>query len=129
MFSTCHLIYYSSDSFGQYSKKNSKTDDLLMVNHRVMVKVATVFLNLSKSLARFLLGNQYSIFKHSNWDEILTAVTFAFNTSNQETTGFSPFFLLYAREPNLLIDVLLHTKPNTEHVPENNENNVTMLNS
>lgn len=44
---------------------------------------------------------------HRNWDEILPFVTFAYNTSRQDTTTFSPFFLVYARECDTLIDSLL----------------------
>ena len=39
-----------------------------------------------------------------DWDENLHLVTFAFNTSVQESTGFEPFYLLYGRRPRLPID-------------------------
>jgi len=48
------------------------------------------------------LANMLSMYvnqEHKDWDEILPYVTFAYNTSVQETTGYSPFFLLHAREP------------------------------
>ena len=34
---------------------------------------------------------------HSDWDSALPYVRFAYNTSRQETTGRSPFFLMYGR--------------------------------
>ncbi|KZR97474.1 Uncharacterized protein APZ42_007630, partial [Daphnia magna] len=34
-----------------------------------------------------------------DWDETLQYVCFAYNTARQESTGYSPFFLLYGREP------------------------------
>lgn len=42
-----------------------------------------------------------------NWDAILPYVTYAYNTSRQATTGFSPYYLLHAREPMSTIDTLL----------------------
>ncbi|KZR99859.1 Uncharacterized protein APZ42_004115 [Daphnia magna] len=48
---------------------------------------------------------------HNDWDEFIDFVTFAYNTSRQESTGFSPFFLLYGREAVLPIDVALENNP------------------
>lgn len=36
--------------------------------------------------------------KHKNWDAILPFMTYAYNTALGETTGFSPFYLLYVRQ-------------------------------
>jgi hypothetical protein len=36
-----------------------------------------------------------------NWDEFLPAVVYAYNTGQHSTTGFSPFQLMFAREPTL----------------------------
>ncbi|XP_059351391.1 uncharacterized protein LOC132087992 [Daphnia carinata] len=44
---------------------------------------------------------------HRDWDEVLPYVCFAYNTSRQESTGFSPFFLMYGREPLLPSDLNL----------------------
>lgn len=43
----------------------------------------------------------------TNWDTILLYVTFAYNTARQATTGYSPYFLLYAREPPTILDTIL----------------------
>ncbi|KAI9556842.1 pol polyprotein [Daphnia sinensis] len=48
---------------------------------------------------------------HNDWDGFIDFVTFAYNTSRQESTGFSPFFLLYGREAVLPIDVALGNNP------------------
>ncbi|UYV76845.1 K02A2.6-like [Cordylochernes scorpioides] len=39
-----------------------------------------------------------------NWDEILPFITHAYNTTIQEIKGYSPFFLLFGREPMSLLD-------------------------
>lgn len=44
---------------------------------------------------------------HKNWDEILPYVTLAYNTATQETTGFTPFRLLYGREVTTMLDAML----------------------
>lgn len=43
---------------------------------------------------------------HKNWDEVLPFVTYAYNTAQHETTGYSPFFLLYARPPRYTLDTI-----------------------
>ena len=43
----------------------------------------------------------YTNTNQTDWDVALPLVTFAYNTARQETTKFSPFMLVYAREPIL----------------------------
>lgn len=45
--------------------------------------------------------------KKKRWDEYLHEVLFAYNTTENATTGFSPFFLMFGRSPDLPIDHLL----------------------
>ena len=42
-----------------------------------------------------------------DWDSHLPAILFGFRVSPHETTGDSPFYLLYGREPRLPVDVSL----------------------
>ena len=44
--------------------------------------------------------------KQNDWDVFLPAVTFAYNCSSQSSTGESPFFLVYGRDPRLPADLL-----------------------
>lgn len=42
----------------------------------------------------------------NNWPDVLESVLFAYRTSRHKTTGFSPFFMLYNREPVLPLDLV-----------------------
>ena len=50
--------------------------------------------------------------KQDNWDRVLKFAVFGYNTSKQETTGYTPFFLTFAREPVLPVDVALDNRFN-----------------
>ena len=59
------------------------------------------------------LANMMSMYAntdHKKWDEILPYVTFAYNTSKQESSGYNPFFLLYGREVVLSADIAFQIK-------------------
>lgn len=43
---------------------------------------------------------------HTDWDEHLTAVEFAYNDSVQASTGFSPFFLSHGQNPRTPLSLL-----------------------
>ncbi|EGT58792.1 hypothetical protein CAEBREN_30988 [Caenorhabditis brenneri] len=45
---------------------------------------------------------------HTDWDSVLPCVTSAYNTAVHSTTGESPFFLVYGRDPVFPIDRLLN---------------------
>jgi hypothetical protein len=45
--------------------------------------------------------------KHDDWDRYVSLSTFAYNTARQESTGFSPFYLVYGRQAVLPMDVSL----------------------
>ncbi|UYV62854.1 hypothetical protein LAZ67_2002159, partial [Cordylochernes scorpioides] len=61
---------------------------------------------LTKRLNRTLINmlSMYVNTDQKNWDEILPFITHAYNTTIQETTGYSPFFLMFGREPTSLLD-------------------------
>ncbi|GFX71227.1 retrovirus-related Pol polyprotein from transposon 412 [Trichonephila clavipes] len=60
--------------------------------------------------------------EQKNWDEILPFVTFAYNTAKQETTGFTPFYLLHGREAETTLDTMLPFCPNNF-----DDNNITKI--
>lgn len=50
----------------------------------------------------------------NDWDEYIDLLEFAYNSSKNVSTGFSPFFLNYGREPQRPIDVALNVNPSSE---------------
>ncbi|UYV67883.1 K02A2.6-like [Cordylochernes scorpioides] len=51
------------------------------------------------------------IVAQKDWDQILPHVNFAYNTAKQEATGYTPFFLVHAREAETYIDAVLPYLP------------------
>ncbi|GBN05225.1 hypothetical protein AVEN_135331-1 [Araneus ventricosus] len=51
--------------------------------------------------------SMYVDVEQRNWDTILPFVTFAYNSAKQDTTGFSPFFLVQDRDIETPLDVIL----------------------
>ncbi|GFY31223.1 transposon Tf2-6 polyprotein [Trichonephila clavipes] len=74
----------------------------------------------NKTLADML--SMYVDVEQKNWDEILPFVTFAYNTAKQETTGFTPFYLLHGREEETTLDTMLPFCPN-----DFDDNNITKI--
>ncbi|GFV43535.1 hypothetical protein TNCV_1500671 [Trichonephila clavipes] len=74
----------------------------------------------NKTLADML--SMYVDVERKNWDEILPFVTFAYNTAKQETTGFTPFYLLHGREAETTLDTMLPFCPN-----DFDDNNITKI--
>lgn len=54
---------------------------------------------------------------HTNWDTILPFVTFAYNSAIQKTTGYSPFFLVFGRQPSFLLDTAFFSAPASPSSP------------
>ena len=64
---------------------------------------------LPKKPQGFLMMDQYVNKDHSDWDRFLPFLVFTYNTSEQETTGYSPYFLLHRYEPQLGIELQMNT--------------------
>ncbi|GFY48523.1 retrovirus-related Pol polyprotein from transposon 17.6 [Trichonephila inaurata madagascariensis] len=74
----------------------------------------------NKTLADML--SMYVDAEHKNWDEILPFVIFAYNTAKQETTGFTPFYLLHGRDAETTLNTMLPFCPN-----DFDDNNITKI--
>ena len=56
----------------------------------------------------------------SRWPEAVNKMVYSYNCTQHSSTGYSPYFLLFGREPNLPIDVILGTQGNqNEYIPYN----------
>jgi len=47
---------------------------------------------------------------NSNWSSLVPYAVFSYNATVHAATGFSPFYIMYGRQPNWNIDLLLHGK-------------------
>ena len=48
---------------------------------------------------------------HNTWENRICPVCMAYNSSTQTTTGFSPFYLMFGRQPRLPIDLTYGSMP------------------
>lgn len=86
---TCNTIHKTTTSY------HPQTNGLTERFHRTLSDMISMYINAD----------------HTNWDTILPFVTFAYNTAAQRTTGYSPFFLVYGRQPTSLLDVSFFDAP------------------
>ena len=63
-------------------------------------------------IAKLVSGNQ------RDWDEKLPVVAFAYRTSVQETTRFTPFFLMFGREARVPADLVYGATPRPDENPD-----------
>ena len=56
----------------------------------------------------------------SDWKSHLSPITHAYNCSKNEATGFSPFFLMFGRKPQLPVDALLGMYDEENHETDYN---------
>lgn len=46
----------------------------------------------------------------NEWDKFIDSVLFSYRTSKQDSTKYSPFFIMYGRTPRLPVDLLMSRK-------------------
>ncbi|GFV48124.1 transposon Tf2-11 polyprotein [Trichonephila clavipes] len=106
------------------SRLVSSLADLCNIDHRFTTayhpQTNGLTERFNKTLADML--SMYVDVEQKNWDEILPFVTFAYNTAKQETTGFTPFYLLHGREAETTLDTMLPFCPN-----DFDDNNITKI--
>ena len=76
---------------------------------------------LKSSLQHLVNSNQ------NNWDDLLDEVLFSYRTSRQDSTKFTPFFLMHGREARLLIDIKMSAEGNCTSSPLSTEEKVERL--
>ena len=66
--------------------------------------------------------------EHKNdWKTYVPAMVHAYNCTRNTATGYSPYYLLFGREPRLPIDVEFGLKRGNQQVPPSKSNYVTQL--
>ena len=55
--------------------------------------------------------------KKSEWKNHIGALVYAYNCTQNSATGFSPYYLMYGRQPNLSVDVTLGLAPHYVMAP------------
>ena len=55
--------------------------------------------------------------KHRHWDDWLPSIAFAYRTSVNEVTGYTPFYLMFGREARIPADLMYGAPPNSEQAP------------
>jgi hypothetical protein len=108
----------------QSDQGNEFTNDLLKrINSRLSVghRVTTPYYPLANGLVERYnqtFKNMMSIYAESHpvtWDEFVNGVSWAYNSSLNPQTGFSPYYLMFGREPRLPVDVFEGSLNDIQH--------------
>lgn len=94
------LLRRSASQFRHATSYHPQTNGLTERVNRTLVNMLAMFVDS----------------KHKNWDAILPFMTYAYNTALHETTGFSPFYLLYIRPPRTTLDAILPFRIRQSHL-------------
>ncbi|UYV63925.1 hypothetical protein LAZ67_2006034, partial [Cordylochernes scorpioides] len=110
--------YLISDRGSQFTSNLVKEiTKICQIQHCLTTSYHPQTNGLTERLNRTLINmiSMYVNVDQRNWDEILPFITHAYNTTIQETTKYSPFFLLYGREPvSILDDTNIFIEPDSE---------------
>jgi transposase InsO family protein len=59
--------------------------------------------------------------KKSKWPEFLPELTYMYNVTPHSSTGYSPYYLMYGRDPHLPIDIVLGLGSSSEELESTDE--------
>ncbi|UYV63892.1 K02A2.6-like, partial [Cordylochernes scorpioides] len=114
--------YLISDRGSQFTSNLVKEiTKICQIQHCLTTSYHPQTNGLTERLNRTLINmiSMYVNVDQRNWDEILPFITHAYNTTIQETIKYSPFFLLYGREPvSILDDTNIFIEPDSEDYDE-----------
>ncbi|UYV78663.1 hypothetical protein LAZ67_16002321, partial [Cordylochernes scorpioides] len=114
--------YLISDRGSQFTSNLVKEiTKICQIQHCLTTSYHPQTNGLTERLNRTLINmiSMYVNVDQRNWDEILPFITHAYNTTIQDTTKYSPFFLLYGREPvSILDDTNIFIEPDSEDYDE-----------
>ncbi|GBC05841.1 hypothetical protein RclHR1_06470004 [Rhizophagus clarus] len=65
---------------------------------------------IGESLAKLVIDKD----NNKEWDDYIQAILLAYRTRQHETTGYSPFYLIYGRQAVLPIELMIDTNINKE---------------
>ncbi|UYV76773.1 hypothetical protein LAZ67_14001988 [Cordylochernes scorpioides] len=89
----------------------------IKINQRPVRDHTLIYVSLPSTDQRVNRKTQEDSRRHvvfqRNWDAVLPYVTFAYNTPQQETTGFSPYYIIHGRDVETPLDTILAYRENT----------------
>lgn len=94
---------FTSQMFGTMLRNYGIKHILIPTAHAASNGLIEKFNGTLKKMIICYINNQ-----QDNWVDFLQDVVFSYNTAVQHTTGYSPFKLLYNREPKLIIDTKIN---------------------
>ncbi|PIC44089.1 hypothetical protein B9Z55_004579 [Caenorhabditis nigoni] len=97
---------FTSNAFGEFC-------ELLKIQHHKAIPYHSKGNGATERSFRTFhqLTSKYVNKTHTDWDIILPALVFCYNTTTHDTTGETPFFLMHGRDPIFSIDQILDPSP------------------
>ncbi|EFO93101.1 hypothetical protein CRE_10000 [Caenorhabditis remanei] len=97
---------FTSHAFGEFC-------DLLSIQHHKAIPYHSKGNGATERTFRTFhqLTSKYVNKDHTDWDTILPALTFCYNTTIHDSTGETPFFLINGRDPIFSIDNIIDPSP------------------